>query len=64
MFVVERVRLGDHRFVEPLVLAGLVAADQQDGAAAGIKGIEDTQRVTMGLDAQLAHAAVPGTLHS
>ena len=29
MFVVEGVRLGDHRFVEALVLAALVATDRR-----------------------------------
>ena len=56
--------IGDQCFVEPLVLAGLVAADQQDGGSFWIKGIEHSERVTVRLDTQLAHVAVPGTLHS
>ena len=48
MFVVEHVGPGDNRFVETLILDCLIAANQQNGAASLIKGIEHTEAVTVG----------------
>jgi len=57
MLVVEGIGDRDHPLVKSPV-AGLVAADQQDGHAARIEGIEDPQGLAAALHAQLPHMGV------
>ena len=57
MLVIEGIGDRDHSFVKPPV-AGLVAADQQDGHAARIERIEHPQGLASTLHAQLPHMGV------
>jgi hypothetical protein len=58
MLLVERIGFGDH-LVVPAVVAGLVAAEEEDGNAARVEGIENAVRSTLVLDAKFAHMAEP-----
>ena len=63
MLVVARIGGGNQSLVETaLVGAALVAADQQDGLAPGIKGKGDAPDLALPGEAQLLHVGVPGVL--
>jgi hypothetical protein len=56
------VQLFCHRnvFLVPPLLCGFITANQQYGAAPGIKGIQHSIRPPRVLDAQLSQVAMPG----
>lgn len=54
MLLIERVRFR-HIFFIPSVIAGFIAAEKQQGNAAWIEGIQDTNGFPTMLHPQLAH---------
>lgn len=63
MTIVQSVSLRDHGLIEtPLIGAGLVTADQDDGIALGIEGKERTVLMVAMPGTQLLHLLMTGAL--